>query len=320
MIMYIYGDDSFRSRAYLRQSIEQFRRQRDPAGYNCKELDYEDLSEEQLWAEVNVVPFLAEKRLVVVTNLLSSSDKELLASVQDRIINNKISASVIFIVWQAESLSKVKEAKELHKLLSEEKFAKKFDKLVGNKLTEWIVSEVQNLGGTIEPGAAILLGNAIGHDVWQLPFKINQLVAFKNGKPIDSPAVQEFIEEKIDDNVFAMIEALVTRDQRRCFKLLNDQRKQGEDDFKVFGLILWQFRILLGMSDLLEHEKSLTSDEIAKILKLNPFVARKNFAIVRRFTSAQLKTLYSSLLDLDRKTKTGYADQGLLLDLFIARV
>lgn len=320
MLMYIYGDDSYRSREYLKQSIDQFRKQRDPGGYNIKEFDGETLTESELWAEVNSIPFLADKRLVAVTNLLSSSDKELLSSVQDRIKNNKISENVILIFLQSEPLSKVKEAKELQKLLIAGKFAKEFERLVGTKLYTWIEKEVQTIGGTIEPSTAALLGNAAGHDIWQLRFIINQLVAYKNGKPIDGIAVQQFIEEKVDDNVFAMVEALVVRDHRRCFKLLNDQRKQGEDDFKMFGLILWQFRILLSMSDLVEHEKSLTSDEIAKLLKLNPFVARKNLVMIHRFTNLQLKSLYSELLELDRKTKTGQADQALLLDLFIAHI
>ena len=39
MIIYIWGEDTFRSRQYLKKTIEQFKKQRDPQGYNVVILD-----------------------------------------------------------------------------------------------------------------------------------------------------------------------------------------------------------------------------------------------------------------------------------------
>jgi DNA polymerase-3 subunit delta len=116
-----------------------------------------------------------------------------------------------------------------------------------------------------------------------------------------------------------MVDAIVSGNRKQAFKLLEEQRRLGEDSYKLFGLIVWQFRILLGMRDLFEREDNLTSDQIAKKLGIHPFVARKNLALIRRLSLAKLKQLHSQLLDIDLKTKTGQGDQDLLIDLFVGR-
>jgi DNA polymerase-3 subunit delta len=117
-----------------------------------------------------------------------------------------------------------------------------------------------------------------------------------------------------------MVEALIAGNHEQCFKLLGEQRRQGEEEIKLFGLVLWQFRTLLSVSDLLEREGNLASDAIASRLKIHPFVAKKNMALTKRFSLARLEALYAELLEIDTKTKSGQADPGLLMDLFVARI
>lgn len=320
MILYFYGEDTFRSREHLRRSVDQFKKQRDPRGYNTNTFESKGLQKDRLFAEINTMPFLAEKRLVVIQNLLSSSDKELLAEFSERLTLKKFPESSVIVCWQGDPLSKVKEAKSLHELLQKEKFAQEFPLLVGPKLSAWIEKEITDAGGKIEKAAADQLATAAEKDVWRLHTTLNQLIAFKNKEVITSADVDLFSEEKIDDNVFNLVDAVVSGNHKLAFKLLYDQRAAGEEDGKLFGLFLWQFRILLEMSDLLERDGSLTSDEVAKQLKVHPFVARKNFALAKRYSLSKLQTVYERLLDLDFKTKTGRGDQSLLLDLFVAKM
>ncbi len=319
MILYIHGEDTFRSREYLRESIGQFKKQRDPKGYNTLILDGKKISSGKLFAEINTIPFLSEKRLVVVENLLSSSDKDLLAEFAVRLHEKKFPESTVLICWQGEAIGKTKDAKELHVILQKEKYAREFATLVGAKLLEWIQKQVGNRGGEIENNAAEAMAQN-GGDTWQLAGTINQLVAYAHGRKITLEDVSNFTEEKLDDNVFNLVDAVVSGNHKKAFKLLSDQRKLGEEDGHLFGLFLWQFRILTEMSDLLEREENLTSDEMAKRLGVHPFVARKNLAIARQSSLSKLESIYESLLEVDIKTKTGQGDQSLLLDLFVAKV
>lgn len=320
MIMYVYGADTLRSRAHLRKLIEQFKKQRDPAGYNQKVIDGAETTGGELFGEITAAPFMAEKRLVVVENMLSSSDKELLAEIIERLEKKTLPESTVIIFWQGAAHSKVKEAKELHAMLLKEKFVSEFELLAGEKLMQWVHKEVQDRGGSIEPAAENRLVASCAGDMWQLQFLVHQLSAFKNGSAITVADVQEFVNEKVDDNVFAMVEALVAGNREQCYKLLGEQRRQGEEEIKLFGLIVWQFRTLISVSDLLARESNLTSDVIASRLKLHPFVAKKNMASARRYSLAKLEVLYKEMVAMDEQIKTGEADPALVLDLFIAKV
>lgn len=320
MLLFIFGEDTYRSREYLRESINQFKKQRDPKGYNTLILDGKKTPAGKLFAEINTIPFLAEKRLVVVENLLSSGDKELLAGFKERLAEKKIPESTVLICWQGEPIGKVKEAKELHFLLQKEKYAREFPALSGKNLTDWIEKEVKARGAQIEKDAVLELAQNFAGDMWQLSTTINQLVAYADKRVISGDDLSNFLEQKLDDNVFNLVDAVVSGNHRTAFKLLTEQRQRGEENGKLFGLFLWQFRILLEMSDLLERESDLTSEEIAKRLAVHHFVIRKNLAIVRKYSLSKLESIYNQLLEVDLKTKTGQGGQSLLLDLFVAKV
>lgn len=320
MIVYIYGPDTFRSREYARESVKKFKEQRDPQGYNVVFLDGKKETSGAILTELATTPFLAERRLIMVDNILSSSNKELLGELLKKIKEKRIAESNIVIFWQGEPISKVKEAKELEKVLREEKYAREFVELSGAKLTTWIQQAVKEGGGSIAPNATTYLAQQLVGDMWQLHSVIGQLIAYTNRGEITIKDVELFIEEKIDDNIFNMIAAVSSGNKKQAFILLNEQRRRGEEEGKIFGLFVWQFRILLEMSDLLEHEPGLTSEAIARETGLHPFAVKKNLSLVKKYSLANLQRVYQELLTLDHQTKTGQADRSLLIDLLVAKI
>lgn len=331
MLIYLYGPDTLRSRRYLRDLIEQFKKQRDPKGYNVKHLDGKTAETSLVLAEIMSLPFLAEKRMVIIENLLSSSDKELLAAVKNKkelleavknkIEHKKISEATILIVWQGEALGKVKEVKELDTLLKLEKYAQEFLLLTGAQLTSWIQKEVATKGGTIQNDALQYLAQHAGTDMWHVQTLVNQLVAHTTTtddslQPITTADVQLFLDEKIDDNVFNLVDAVMQGNRKIAFKLLEGQRQLGHEDGKLFGLIIWQVRTLLSIADILER-RQLSSDEIAREIGVHPFVVKKNLGAVKKHSLASLTKIYEELLSMDIKIKTGQGSQAVLLDRFV---
>ncbi|MDO8509661.1 MAG: DNA polymerase III subunit delta, partial [bacterium] len=304
MIIYIYGDDTFRSRQYLKEQVEKFKKARDPQGYNVVVLDGAKADSGKVFTEIYAMPFLAEKRMIVIENILSSSEKELLAELIVRIKENRIPESNITVFWQGEGKGKVKEVGELEKILKAEKYAKEFPNLSGLQLKNWVEQEIKRLGGAVGSQASQYLVNNSANDIWQLSTLLEQLVLFANGKEIQLKEVQLFLGEKADDNVFNMVEAIVSGNHKQAYKLLEAQRKLGEDDFKLFGLISWQFKMLLQMRSLYDSEDSVTSDVAAKKLKIHPFVAKKNWAMMKKNPIKYLTNIYNELLEIDIKTKT----------------
>jgi len=320
MVIYIYGQDTFRSRLYLKEQVEKFKQARDPQGYNVVFVDGKKVEPGKVVSEITAVPFLSPKRLVVVENILSSSDKDLLGELVDRIKNNGIHENNIVIFWQGDSLGKVKEVKELEKVLKKEKYAQEFSQLAGSQLATWIVSEIKKRRSEISSQAVNYLAQNAGFDMWFLTSLLDQVCAYAQNKEISLADVNIFLEEKIDDNIFNMVNMLVAGNKKESYKLLQEQRRLGEDDFKIFGLVVWQFRTLLMIRSLFDLQDNATSDSMAKQLGLHPFVVKKNLSLVKRYNKKQLANIYDQLLEMDFKAKTGQADLGLELDLLVQQL
>ncbi len=319
MIIFVHGEDTFRSHHYAAEQVEKFKKARDPAGYNVAVIDGKKEPLGKILETIMASPFLAEKRMVRVNNILSNSDKGLLADLVGRLSGQKMPESTAILFWQGEPLSKVKEAKELQALLLKEKYVQEFPTLVGPKLQAWIQEESKKKDGSISPSAAAYLAANSGADMWLLTSLLNQLVAFKNGQRIETADVELFLDEQGSETIFNAIDAVAEGNSKKAFLLLSAQRTLGAEEGFIFNMLLRQFKILLQMKDLAERENP-SPDTMAKLLGLPPFVAKKSAGVLRRFTLAQLEARYRELLNIDLSMKTGAADQAVLVDRFIATV
>ena len=155
--------------------------------------------------------------------------------------------------------------------------------------------------------------------MWYLNSLLDQLVAYAEKREITLADAQLFLEEKVDDNIFNMADAAASGNRRLAFKLIQEQRRLGEEEGYLFGMIARQFRILITMRDLFNRQENISSDQMAKMLALHPFVVKKSLPLMKRLSLDKLKQIYDNLLEIDVKTKTGQADQSLLLDLFVGK-
>jgi len=332
MIILLNGEDTFRSRMYLKKMIAKFKQDRDPQGLNVSVLDCTKEEPGVIIENILAMPFLAEKKMIVLENLISATKKqELQENILNKVKDNKIPETNIIIFWEDTGKPKTNVSKELLEILNKEKFSQTFDLLTGTKLSTWIAQEITERGGKIEKRALNFICENIGTDVWTLNSLIDQLVAYKGSLPcqgegqegvsqITLPDVELFLENKIDDNIFNLVDCIVNGQTKKAFEMIRAQYQKGEDSHYILAMILRQFRILLELRDLYEKEDKLTSDQIAKKLTLHPFVVKKSLPMIKRFTLAQLKKIYNQLLEIDVKTKTGHGDQSLMLDFFVGKI
>lgn len=319
MILFLYGTDTFRSRAHLQKMMSKFRTDRDPQGLNTVRVDCA-VEPEKLMEQLLAAPFLAEKRMVVVENLLAAKQKELQQEILKRIEDGALPETTVTVFWEATDSFKTKDAKALFERLQKEKFSQQFDVLKGVQLGGWIAAETKERGGTISSHATQYLVQHVGDDSWRLNSLIDQLVSYKGGEEIGVKDAQRFLDETADDSIFNLVDAIVGKQPKQAYAMIQQQYAIGEDVQFIFAMILRQFRIMMEMRDVFEREDAVPSNVLAKRLGLHPFVVKKSLPLVKRYTRSQLRDVYGGLLDLDRQIKSGQADQEVLLDIFVAKV
>jgi DNA polymerase-3 subunit delta len=318
MIIFIYGTDTYRSKQSLSKMVEKFRVERDPQGLNLVRLDVES-GQHTIMQEILSAPFLAEKRMVVLENLLVSKNDALQKELLARIEAKTLPEDVILIIWEGIEKPKLKQAKELFERLLKEQYTQYFEELTGAKLTGWILAEVKSRGGEIERDAVHLLATTVGTDMWRLGSMLDQLTSYAFGRSITVADCNLFVEEKVDDNIFSLVDAIVSRQTKHVYTMMQEQYRQGNDAGYLFAMITRQFRILLQLRDLYDRGENLQSASLAKELGLHPFVIKKSLPMVKRYSLDVLRQIHADLLDIDIKTKTGQGDQSMLLDLFVGR-
>lgn len=319
MIIFLYGKDTYRSKQQLTKMVEKFRAERDPQGLNLVKLDVEK-TKENIMQQVLASPFLAEKRMVVLENLLASKAKAVQEEILKRIEEKTLPADIILIIWEAIDKPKTKLGKELLARLTKEKFAQHFEELSGAKLTGWILAEVQARGGDMDRDTANTLARIAGADMWALSSLIDQLMSYTDGKTITKKETALFVEEQADDNIFNLVDAIVNKQTKHVYTMMQEQYRQGNDAGYIYAMIVRQFRILLQLRDLYDRGENLQSSGLAKELGLHPFVIKKSLPMVKRYPLEELKNIHTSLIEIDTKTKTGRGNQSMLLDMFVGRV
>lgn len=320
MILFLYGADTYRSRQQMNKMIAKFQADRDPSRLNVVIPEIGKVSTSDVVQEIHSSPFLAEKRMVVLKGLLGSKEKELQAVILEKIQANALPASTILLLWEeAGEFKSTNLVKELFALLQKEKYAQCFDVLTGIKLQQFIEEQVKESGATIERDALQYLANNSKNDIWFIHSTVAQLVAFAEGRSIALADVKEFVPERFDDNIFNLVDAIVAGQGGRVFSMLEEQYKKGEDAMFILSMLIRQFRILLELRDLVERNIG-GIEGLAKEMGLHPFVVKKSLPFAKKYTLVQLQNIYSSLLTLDIKTKTGGGDQPVLLDVFVAKL
>ena len=260
----------------------------------------------------NSIPFLADKRLVIVKDLFTHKaafQDDLLAYLPD------IPETTRLVFLESKSLTKRHPAYKLAE--SHEKgFIREFKRLEGGALEQWVRERVKTAGGQIQPYAAHLLATNAGNDLRLLDNEVEKLVLYKGQDMIEVEDVSLLCPYVAEASIFDLVDALGERDGKKAAQLITKKFQEGTDPFYLFAMFIRQFRLLIQVRELSEDGRP--PPEIAKTLKLHPFPTGKLYQQSKNFSMAQLEQIYDHLLDIDIGVKTGRTDLVTALDLLVA--
>jgi len=297
----------------------------DTVDLNTTTFDGTNLTLAELRHACDAVPFLAEKRLVIVNGLLtrliprkgqelSTTQKGYLAALVDYLPGLPETTRLVFV----EDTTLPTQHPVLQLAQREEQgYVKRFDPPKDRALPRWVEKRVRKHGGEIEPRAAHQLAAVIGADLRLLDQEIVKLVTYTNAeRPIvgaDVDAVVPYAQAAV---VFDLVDALGRRDGRTAAQTLHRLLDAGEHPLGLLAMIVRQFRLLVQVKEL--GAKGATSRDIAQALKLHPFPAGKLYNQATFFTAEQLEVVYRHLLDIDVAIKSGEIEAEVALDLLVA--
>lgn len=207
----------------------------------------------------------------------------------------------------------------LMKFLTQSQYAETFAPLNGPALATWYRQQAKRHGVTLEPAALLTLQELVGDDLWRADNELGKLAAYCHGRPGTTEDVQTLVADEVEENIFALTDAIGQRRTSDALKLLHQQQRAGVNPLELTAKITWHYRNLLhAKAWLVEHGGRASSWTLAEELDLHPFVAKKTLGQVVNFSLPELVSRYRQLLTLDRKMKSGAGDPAALLTLLVA--
>jgi DNA polymerase-3 subunit delta len=284
------------------------------ADLNMTLLDGAGLTLSQLRQAADAMPFLATRRLVIVTGYLAylGSKKEDVQALLDYVA--QLAPSTDLVLVETESLLRQ------HPLLKAGGQVEHFGELDRHNLQSWIIRRVGERGAAIEPSAAEMLGRLVGPNLRALNNEIEKLVLYLNGeRPIRQAEVELLVPYVEEAEQFGLSNAIGQRDARRAYDQLRKELDEGKNPMAILGSIAAQVRALLEVKDL--AEQGLSPAEIARSKGWkSDYAAKMRLKEAARFSTARLEQILELLLEFDLAIKTGRMDQLLALDTLIARL
>ncbi len=300
---------------------------------NVTILDGRKTTLSELRHAADAIPFLADKRLVVVEGLLArlagrkgkgdDGDDAAVSGTAKDFLNGllaylpQLSDTTRLVLVETQSLKDTHPIVKLA-LKQSSKSVIEFKQPQAGELPAWITTRAKKHGGVFDGKAALKLATLIGGDLRRLDQEIIKLITYVNAqRPVTEKDVTLLVADVSISSVFDLVDALGKREGKRAAHELHHLLDQGENPLGLLAMVVRQFRLLILVKEL--QARNLPSDAIAKEISVHPFVAKKIGEQARAFRdTAQLETIYRRLLDIDVEIKTGVTPDMLALDLLVA--
>ncbi len=322
MFYILVGQDDFS----LRQSLEEIKRgmgDQSLLATNTTTLDGQQLTLDQLRTVCETVPFLSERRLVVVNGLLARFEPKSKSGRQEKTRQDEYKSLVSCITGISDSTTlvlidgRIRSNNPLLRGLSAKAQVKSFPLLKNAGLRQWIQRRVKQEGGSISPEAVNLLAKLIGSNLWIIASEINKLVLFASGRRIEEADVRQLVGYAQEANVFAMVDAILEFRTGVAEQSLQRLLEGGAAPAYLLVMLSRQVRMIVQAKELRNQRKSET--EIQDRLGLaSEFALRKVLEHADRYPMRQIMAVYHKLLETDLSIKTGRFGGELALNLLIA--
>ena len=311
----LYGSDELA----ITRRLNEIASKTDKDGMNTSRFESRLTNDEELNNAVNSMPFLAEKRLVILTH---PSQKYSTPDARKKFMAFLENVPSTTLLVMNESIDTPKEA-EKHWLVkwagktegvkAESHFAPR-----AKEMTGWIANETKRQNGDIHPAAAAKLAEMVGEDPRQAAQEIAKLLTYVNwARQITVQDVEAVSVNTAEVDIFAFVDSLASGDGKKSQSMLH-KMLEDEDAFAIFPMIIRQFRLLIQAREIVD-QRGMVQDVI-EALHVHPFVAEKMFKQANRFPMKSLEAIYRRLLKMDEAAKTSAMPLDLSLEMFVVEL
>lgn len=242
---------------------------------------------------IGVLPFIAQKRLVVCEGLPKLAKGQLALALAE------MHEATIFAVIDPAPDKRLSVFKEMKELAAE---IKEFPALPPARLAAWVQKESLAGGTTMSPAVAASLIDAVGNDQWMLASEIRKL-ALSGYANITQQMIDDQVLPSGEQVIWKLTDLIGSGRVDEALRFFRHRLDRGEDPYGMWVILLNMVKNLT----LLWSARTTSSRDADLPGKtgLHPMAVRGLLPLVKRIDAAGIARIVALSVDCDVALKTG---------------
>jgi DNA polymerase III subunit delta len=281
--------------------------------FNIIKYDLLENSSDDILEDLQTVSFFAEKKVIVIRNIEEMEKEDAYVIQQWVTYLEKPNPDVILIISVPELL---KDTTPLGSALFKYAFIEKVKEMEKSDYPDFIKNMFKKFQYTITDAAVEALLERTNLDFNLINQEAEKLMLYAyDTKEINEKAVLLLVSRNLEENIFELTNALLSKNQTKTIEIFYDLVARNEDPLRILNNIVGKVRELMHTKLLLE--KGYRQDQIAEHFHMK---SGRAYYLVKNAQSIQfsaLETHLKKLSKLDYDIKSGKIDKKLGLELYL---
>lgn len=299
MIQFFLGENDFEMKRHLDEMMRSF-------DGHVERIDGREVEIGQLSDLLTGATLFQDKRLVIISRL--SENKAVWDVLPEWLERLAIDTSVVLVEPKPDKRTVT--YKSLIKKVERQEFPLWTNKDT-TKAVQWVLDEAMRQDVPLTKSHAQQIVERVGIHQWGLFQAIQKLALVDE---ITSEHIEEIIERRPEENVFALFETALRGDFDRTRQLISTLRLTN-DAYQTFGLLSSQVLQLTALA-----RASKPASEVAKDIGAHPYVLSKLSHYAERLGASDIQNIVAAAADADRQMKSSGLDPWLLIEKFLMKI
>lgn len=314
----IYGTNTMRITEMAKELAGTFLKE--PDEFSLVTLNYKETPIEAIIEEAQTLPFLSDRKAVVVNDAFSFTGAKVKSEVNhdiDRLVdyltNKNDETLLIFKVFNEQ----LDNRKKITKIMKQKGKVTEVAEMNEHETRQYLSDILLDNEVTMEREAMDAFISRAGINYETVTNEMNKLILYADDV-ITEDDVEAVVSVSLEQNIFKLTDLILSKKKGKAVKLLRELILQKEEPMQLLHLIIGQFRLLYQVKLLLSQ--GYQADNIARSLKVHPYRVKLASRDVGKYSQEVLEGKMVMCRNIDYKFKSSYLDRETLFELFVLEI
>jgi DNA polymerase-3 subunit delta len=265
----------------------------------------------QVRDEVETLPMMAARRVVILREVQDLSDREW--DQLTPLFESPVDSTVFVLVG-----GKIDKRKRFFKHLLDASVMVEFKKPFENQIPGWIKHICKAHGITISEEAVQLLHRLVGNQLTEIEAEVKKLAEYVGDKKhAELEDVAQCVSRKREENVFELADSIASGDRVNALEQLVHLLDQGQSEVGIVQLVARHMRIMIMIKQ--GQEQGLAGQRLATFAQVPSYYLNDYIKQARPWTMKKLENSLLILAETDKALKSSPMSAHIWLENLILK-